>query len=105
LRSSSSCRWPKAIHPKVARVLRAHANAMAVFVPFASLGAVYVLLGGALLQAQIMFAVFTVARFGHFFAYLNAKQPWRTLTFVASIFALVSLMISDLLLLLKTRGD
>jgi prostaglandin-E synthase 1 len=67
--------------PEVARVLRAHTNAMANIVPFAILGLVYVLAGGSATVAEIVFGVFTVARLGHSFAYVNGKQPWRSLFF------------------------
>jgi len=67
--------------PEVARVLRAHANAAANILPFALLGLVYVLAGAAGLVPTIVFAVFTVARVGHSFAYVSGKQPWRSMFF------------------------
>jgi uncharacterized MAPEG superfamily protein len=67
--------------PEVARVLRAHANATASIVPFLLLGLVFVLAGGSLLTAEIVFGVFTVARLAHSFAYLGGKQPWRSIFF------------------------
>jgi microsomal prostaglandin-E synthase 1 len=42
---------------------------------------VFVLAGGSGTVAWVIFAVFTVARLAHSFAYLNGKQPWRTLSF------------------------
>ncbi|HEY6462319.1 MAG TPA: MAPEG family protein, partial [Polyangiaceae bacterium] len=65
----------------VARVLRAHRNAMANVVPFAILGLVYVLAGGSGTVALWVFGIFTVARLGHTVAYLGEKQPWRSLFF------------------------
>lgn len=67
--------------PEVARVLRAHANAMANIVPFAILGLVFVLAGGSVLAAEVIFGVFTIARIAHSFAYLGGKQPWRSMFF------------------------
>ena len=67
--------------PEVARVLRAHANAMANIVPFAILGLVYVLAGGSGIAAAAIFGVFTAARLAHSFAYLGGRQPWRTVFF------------------------
>ncbi len=67
--------------PEVARVLRAHSNAMANIVPFAILGLVFVLAGGSGTAAAAIFGVFTFARLAHSFAYLGGKQPWRTLSF------------------------
>lgn len=67
--------------PEVARVLRAHANAMANIVPFAILGIVYVLAGASGTAAAAIFGVFTAARLAHTFAYLGGRQPWRSLSF------------------------
>jgi microsomal prostaglandin-E synthase 1 len=78
--------------PEVARVLRAHKNAMANIVPFAILGLVYVLAGGSATVAWVVFGVFTAARLAHSFAYLGARQPWRTLSFVLGGVATVALM-------------
>ncbi len=78
--------------PEVARVLRAHRNATANIVPFAILGLVFVLAGGSGTAATIIFGVFTAARLAHSFAYLNAKQPWRTLSFVLGGVTTVALM-------------
>jgi uncharacterized MAPEG superfamily protein len=80
--------------PAVARVLRAHGNAQAVIYPFLVMGLVFVLAGGGVLTASVIFAVFTVARLGHSIAYLAAKQPWRTLFFVVSFIATFALMVS-----------
>lgn len=78
--------------PEVARVLRAHANAMANIVPFAILGLIYVLAGGSGMAAAAIFGVFTFARVAHSFAYLGGKQPWRTLSFVLGAVTTLVLM-------------
>jgi uncharacterized MAPEG superfamily protein len=67
--------------PEVARVLRAHANAMANIVPFAVLGLVFVLAGGSGTAANVLFGVFTAARVLHSLVYLAGKQPWRSIMF------------------------
>ena len=67
--------------PEVARVLRAHTNAMANIVPFLFLGLVYVLAGGSVTSAEVIFGVFTVARIAHSLVYLGGKQPWRSIFF------------------------
>lgn len=67
--------------PEVARVLRAHANAMANIVPFAILGLVFVLAGGSAMAAEVLFGVFVVARLLHSLVYLAGKQPWRSMMF------------------------
>jgi uncharacterized MAPEG superfamily protein len=68
--------------PEVARVLRAHTNAFVNIMPFLVLGYLYVLLGATPTWAWILFGGFTFLRLVHTFAYLNEKQPWRTLSFV-----------------------
>jgi uncharacterized MAPEG superfamily protein len=85
--------------PEIARVLRAHANAAANIVPFAILGLVYVLAGAPPMTAAIVFGIFALARIAHAFAYLNAKQPWRTLSFVvgaATTLVLMGLIVRSL---------
>jgi microsomal prostaglandin-E synthase 1 len=78
--------------PEVARVLRAHKNAMANIVPFSILGLVFVLAGGSATVAAVVFGVFTFARVAHSFAYLGGKQPWRTVFFVLGATATLALM-------------
>lgn len=70
--------------PEVARVLRAHANAMASIVPFGFLGLLWVLLGATPMTAGIVFGVFTFFRWVHSLVYVWGKQPWRTLSFVVA---------------------
>jgi glutathione S-transferase len=89
--------------PEVARVLRAHANAQASIYPFLILGLVFVLAGGSAGTAKILFGVFAVARILHSFAYLTAKQPWRTLLFIVGALALVALMVAILSLIVQAR--
>ncbi len=68
--------------PAVARVLRAHRNATDNIMPFAILGLLFVLWGGSPLLTGIFCSVFVASRIAHSLAYLNEKQPWRTITFV-----------------------
>lgn len=70
--------------PAVARVLRAHRNAVDNILPFAILGLLFVLWGGSPLLTAIFCGVFVAARLGHSASYLGAKQPWRTITFVTA---------------------
>jgi prostaglandin-E synthase 1 len=78
--------------PEVARVLRAHKNAMANIVPFALLGLVYVLAGGSGTVAWAVFGAFTAARVAHSLAYLASKQPWRSVSFTLGGLATLVLM-------------
>ena len=80
--------------PAVARVLRAHANAQATVYPFLLLGLVFVLAGGSAVTAEIIFAVFVLARLAHSGFYLASKQPFRTIAFVVSAIALIALMVA-----------
>ena len=79
--------------PEVARVLRAHANAMANILPFLILGFLYVLLGAGRTGAVIYFGVFTVARYIHSVAYVAALQPWRTVSYVVGLLASIGLIV------------
>jgi uncharacterized MAPEG superfamily protein len=87
--------------PAVARYLRAHRNAEAVIYPFMVIGVVYVLAGGGAALAIPIFSVFVVARIAHAIVYLRALQPWRTITFVLSLLALLALILSTLYVLLS----
>jgi uncharacterized membrane protein YecN with MAPEG domain len=71
-----------AVEPEaVARVVRAHRNAMASVVPFllAMLG--WVLLGAERRWVVAVCGVFTGARVVHAVAYVAGRQPWRSLAF------------------------
>ena len=83
--------------PEVARVLRAHANAMANILPFLILGFLYVLLGASRTGAVIYFGVFTVARYIHSVAYVAALQPWRTVSYVVGLLASIGLIVQVVL--------
>jgi uncharacterized MAPEG superfamily protein len=87
--------------PVVARYLRAHRNAEATIYPFLLVGMVYVLAGGGAALAIPIFSVFVVARIAHSIVYLRALQPWRTITFAASLLAILALILSTLYVLLS----
>ena len=79
--------------PEVARVLRAHANAMANILPFLVLGFLYVVLGASRTGAIVYFGVFTLARYIHSVAYVAAVQPWRTVSFLVGLLAAIGLLV------------
>ena len=83
--------------PEVARVLRAHANAMANVVPFLVLGLLYVLLGGGRAGALAYFVTFTVARYVYAVAYVAGVQPWRTVSFGVGLLASIALLLHVLI--------
>ena len=68
--------------PAVARVLRAHRNAVDNIVPFALLAFLFVVFGASPTMTAIFCGTFTAFRLVHSFAYLAEKQPWRTISFV-----------------------
>src|SRR5262249_34791919 len=79
--------------PEVARVLRAHRNAVDNIMPFLFLGLIYVMLGAPALTAQLIFGVFTGARILHSIVYLAGKQPWRSIAYAVSVLAMAALMV------------
>jgi uncharacterized MAPEG superfamily protein len=83
--------------PEVRRALRAHANAVANIVPFLFVAYLYVTVAAPKpMTALIVCGVFTLARLGHSFAYVNGKQPWRSMAW--GIGLLVTLVTVVLLL-------
>jgi prostaglandin-E synthase 1 len=80
--------------PEIQRALRAHANAMANIIPFLFLAQLWVSI--TLPKPVIVLAVcgaFTVARYGHSFAYLKGKQPWRTVFFAIGVLATLAVLV------------
>ncbi len=65
----------------VARVMRAHRNAMANIIPFLLLTLLYVIRGGSAQHILWVCSVFTFARIVHAVAYIRALQPWRSIAF------------------------
>jgi uncharacterized MAPEG superfamily protein len=86
--------------PEVARLLRIHRNAEASIYPFLLLGLVYVLLQGPARVATPIFVTFVLARLAHSIVYIRALQPWRTITFAASLLMILALIVAILLQLL-----
>jgi prostaglandin-E synthase 1 len=67
---------------QVARVMRAHRNALANIVPFLLVMILYVALGATAKGVLILCGVFTAMRLTHAIVYIKAIQPWRTASFV-----------------------
>jgi microsomal prostaglandin-E synthase 1 len=73
-------------HPDVARVKRAHLNAIENLIPFAIVGGLYVTAAHpSATAAAIYLWTFTAVRVLHTFFYLAQKQPFRTLTFAIGV--------------------
>jgi uncharacterized MAPEG superfamily protein len=69
-------------HPDVARVKRAHLNAIENLIPFAIIGGLYVAATHPSASAAAIYLwTFTAVRLLHTLFYLAQKQPFRTLTF------------------------
>jgi microsomal prostaglandin-E synthase 1 len=86
--------------PDVARIMRAHRNLLESLPLFFALGLIYVLAGGSPLGAQICFGAFTGARVLHSIVYINALQPWRTITYAVGALSLGGLAVQILLTVL-----
>jgi prostaglandin-E synthase 1 len=65
----------------VARVMRAHRNALSNIVPFLILMWLYVALGATAPWVVALCGVFTAMRVIHAVTYIRAIQPWRTISF------------------------
>jgi uncharacterized MAPEG superfamily protein len=78
-------------HEKVARVRRAHQNALESAVPFFAIGYLYAAQGPSKDGALIYFGTFTAARLLHSVFYLWGKQPFRTLMFGIGALALIGM--------------
>ena len=87
-------------HPDVARVIRAHRNMNESVGLFFALGLLCVLAGISPLGARICFGVFTGCRVLHSIVYLNGVQPFRTMFYAFSAFALIGMIVQILLAVL-----
>ena len=65
----------------VARVMRAHRNAVANIVPFLIVMFLYVLLGATQQWVVGLCGVFLAMRVAHAVVYIGGLQPWRTISF------------------------
>jgi len=79
------------VPPDVERAARVHRNGLENVPLFLGLGMIGVLAGTPLLQLQICFIAFTVSRLIYTFAYLNAVQPWRSMSFGMGLLSNLSL--------------
>lgn len=75
-------------HPDVARVKRAHVNAIENLIPFAIIAGLYVFMTApSATAAAIYLWTFTAMRLLHTVFYLAQKQPFRTITFAIGVLA------------------
>ena len=87
-------------HPRDWSVRQAVTNAEATIYPFPLLGLVYILAGGGARTAVPIFAAFVIARIAHSIVYLKGLQPWRTISFAASLLGILALMVALISVLL-----
>lgn len=67
---------------QVARVMRAHRNAVANIIPFLIVMLLYVALGATAKWVFVLCGVFTAMRLVHAIVYIKGIQPYRTLAFI-----------------------
>ena len=68
-------------HPDVQRIKRAHLNAMENAIPFFAAGFLYTQTSPSPKVASGLFFTFVGVRLFHAIFYLNARQPFRTMSF------------------------
>jgi uncharacterized MAPEG superfamily protein len=80
-------------HSAVARVQRAHQNALENAVPFFAIAYFYAATGPSKSGALIYFGTFTAARILHSVFYLWGRQPFRTLMFGLGVLTTIGMAV------------
>lgn len=87
--------------PEVARLIRAHRNALEN-VPIALIaGLIYVLAGAAPTMVLALMGVTAVFRWLHSVFYLKSVQPWRTASFALAALATAVMIVHSVVLVAK----
>lgn len=81
----------------VARVARAHRNAIENILPFVAIGLLYSLTAATPLGAKLYFGIFVTARWLHSIVYLAGKQPFRTMFFAAGALSVLGMTVQVLI--------
>jgi uncharacterized MAPEG superfamily protein len=81
------------VHPKVARLKRAHTNALESAVMFYPIGLLYCFAGPSDLGAKAYFFTYAGARILHSVFYLSEKQPWRTVMYAVGTLAIFGMLV------------
>ncbi len=79
--------------PQVQRAQQAWRNDLENIPAFFGLGAAYVLVGAPAETAPWLFGIFTLGRVAHSFCYLIGLQPWRTLSYLIGVGALIGICV------------
>ena len=82
-------------HPAVARVKRAHQNAIENAIPFFVVGALYSMIASKT-GALVYFGTFVAVRLLHTVFYLAGRQPFRTLSFGIGVLATIGMAVAVL---------
>ncbi len=80
-------------HADVQRVKRAHQNLLENAGPFFAVGFLYALTNPSVLGALAYFCTFLGTRLLHSVFYLWGRQPFRTLSFVVGVLALIGMCV------------
>jgi uncharacterized MAPEG superfamily protein len=84
--------------PATLRAKRAHLNDLENIPAFLFLAVLFTLAGGSATPAWAWFGIYFAARTLHTIFYLNAAQPWRTLSFFVGQIAQLGLLVQLLML-------
>jgi uncharacterized MAPEG superfamily protein len=79
--------------PQVQRAQQAWRNDLENIPVFFGLGAAYVLVDAPASTAPWLFGSFALARIAHSVCYLSGLQPWRTLSYLIGIGALIGICV------------
>ncbi|TJY59867.1 MAPEG family protein [Sinimarinibacterium sp. CAU 1509] len=79
--------------PQVQRAQQAWRNDLESIPAFFALGAAYVMVGAPAETAPWLFGIFTLGRVAHSICYLLGLQPWRTLSYMVGIGALIGICV------------
>lgn len=80
----------------VARVKRAHGNAIESALPFVAVGFFYVLTDPDPFWAKLLLFGYVAARLVHTLVYLRGVQPWRTLSFALGVLSIGAMSVAVL---------
>lgn len=92
------------VAPEVARLIRAHRNALENVPVILIAGLLYVLAGASPNAVLALMGVATVSRWMHSVFYLKSVQPWRTAAFGFALLATAAMLIHTVVLVVRGEG-
>lgn len=90
------------VAPEVARILRAHRNALENIPITLIVGLVYVLVGASPTMVLALMGANAVFRWLHSIFYLKSVQPWRTASFALAALATGAMIVHGVILVAST---